>query len=1743
MSIRIWISKGSTSYELTNYDGARLVMKNTLKIRESEYGSKYAPTLNSASFEMLFAGVPAALMLEDDVEISILEDGSPLFTGYVRPLSSLDFRRTGVNDRITIDAEGCMSRLTTAEHSGETVDLGSSLKVFQPDNPVASFVHVLLSRMGWARGISGPAIDREMPIALLMDGDKLLDKIARALFCAGYYLTELPDGSLVVRPFVVTDPVATKTFSVADRNIIGELNVTRSEPDNKALALTYGYHKTSPKYSVYAEDIKHVIYSHYAYSPLTFDKKPWVWPYNLAADGTPIHIYKGDKFSDLTWSNRYSTVRKKLDAEGNETSEEDLLIALPSPDVTGLVTGLWKYTNLRAQIYFTDICDPNIFGIGWEGSYRKSGTIRVDIPYSGGIYYYRIADGSARSLESDHPLYGCVKTADWTAAGLNLKIGPIPYMTNDRHWIYIEGCSIYGKLDYIFSNSNATYDEDAPRIVVGEGSREKISAEYCFQPSDAEGIARALHVGLGSPIAKFSSDDNVASGAIVQVLREGRGIDILGRIIAKDNQPDAKVKRYTYSIEGLSALTIESDYLPSIQARLESSNSSSQSIAELIAARARQAATEANTEETIEEINANIEAVETKIEGVRAGDLVDGAIARAKLEAGFIDEHERSVSELWPSGLGLPSAIDMETEARLAEVAAERDRLDRLEPEIFPQGPTAPSAPDIIAGDLLSVAALADILEREIASRDQGMIIAEQRILLIAQDTAGAVERVASLELTIDEIEAIVAEFEGDHTRIAALEIQTDGIEASVSDYDAEKAKIATLELTVDSINSILAELNVGGEIINLSLIVQNANRIAQIVADGGYTDDQGIFHPTRAYTQVTQLTDRYELFLAGDASEMNLATWIATAEQIASFVTAAQVTGEIEGALAPVAAAVSAIEQRADAIELSVADVAGSIDQAALETREALLAALDQLEAQASAGIVLARNRIDLVVAAQSGENVSLWARIALEADRITSEVGRATGSEVELSSRIIQEAGRISQEIEDRIQGVLDARSYVDQTATSILSSVESDMQALDGTLRNIAASEAEEAVATASAYADGIVTAEEERAIADAQAKANTARAAAIEAAATDASAKATAARAAAEAYALAKATEAATTASAYADGIVTEEEQRAIADAQAKADAAEQAATTVAASYTDSQILQLWNAIIARVEQTEIALDPQEDGSVAYKAAAAWAQLLLEPGTFATRIQASEDGIIQNGSLIEQLKDLIVFRVDEALLESMAGIVISANRIDLAVSEQRSSAETLLARIVVEANRITAEVERATEAEGQLGTDIYAAIQIQADRIAAEVAERLAGDSALDAQLVIQAASIAQRVQAKTWNDTTQEWELAADAFMALQISLPTTMTVTRRAAIQALLTVAEIELFDRVYESYEYNYGDSPTETYYRVSGDADEGDIAMLKEIFRTHGLLSSQFLVDADDVLLNGTIKGKKLEMESVATDVFKAIKARIQELSAKKLKVDTDVESSDDFEVYIDEDNGILVKNAGITIFSINPTTGKIYIYGTADIEDGTFRGSVESGPLILNKGAPASSNFTIQGIIANFILNVVSATRLNGAIAACSGTYQGVDIEAVYLQAVSSPKTYTYRQWGPAYYKAWCYYYDWTATTTAYDLTIKFYKKSDHSELFSHTEHYEPSAQWVQGTQHTAEYDAYKYTWDPEPSPNPKAQIGGTQTFGATGTLSFTALAFTCKLVNLPTGYSSDYAAGTIYVDQNGFLKIKT
>ncbi len=177
-------------------------------------------------------------------------------------------------------------------------------------------------------------------------------------------------------------------------------------------------------------------------------------------------------------------------------------------------------------------------------------------------------------------------------------------------------------------------------------------------------------------------------------------------------------------------------------------------------------------------------------------------------------------------------------------------------------------------------------------------------------------------------------------------------------------------------------------------------------------------------------------------------------------------------------------------------------------------------------------------------------------------------------------------------------------------------------------------------------------------------------------------------------------------------------------------------------------------------------------------------------------------------------------------------------------------------------------------------------------AGDLADQAVSRAKLSAEFVegieTMSSQIAGKVNAKIFNATTGLWEIATEAFMALRVSLPSVMSSERKDSVEALLTVAEFETFAAVYESFTatwYDSGVETTGTRYRIKASALQADIDDLTDAFQRVGMLSTQFLVDAEEVFLTGTIRGRHLEMDTISAEIFSAVRAKIVAAEIEKL------------------------------------------------------------------------------------------------------------------------------------------------------------------------------------------------------------------------------------------------------------------
>ena len=85
------------------------------------------------------------------------------------------------------------------------------------------------------------------------------------------------------------------------------------------------------------------------------------------------------------------------------------------------------------------------------------------------------------------------------------------------------------------------------------------------------------------------------------------------------------------------------------------------------------------------------------------------------------------------------------------------------------------------------------------------------------------------------------------------------------------------------------------------------------------------------------------------------------------------------------------------------------------------------------------------------------------------------------------------------------------------------------------------------------------------------------------------------------------------------------------------------------------------------------------------------------------------------------------------------------------------------------------------------------------------------------------------------------------------------------------------------------------------------------------------------------------------------------VERLIAKKLHIDTDKNSNQDFEAWFDGTNGLKINNNGEEIFKVD-RNGNVFMKN-ATLRDGIFTGEIYSGPLELINRTPESKIYSFK------------------------------------------------------------------------------------------------------------------------------------------------------------------------------------
>ncbi len=118
----------------------------------------------------------------------------------------------------------------------------------------------------------------------------------------------------------------------------------------------------------------------------------------------------------------------------------------------------------------------------------------------------------------------------------------------------------------------------------------------------------------------------------------------------------------------------------------------------------------------------------------------------------------------------------------------------------------------------------------------------------------------------------------------------------------------------------------------------------------------------------------------------------------------------------------------------------------------------------------------------------------------------------------------------------------------------------------------------------------------------------------------------------------------------------------------------------------------------------------------------------------------------------------------------------------------------------------------------------------------------------------------------------------------------------------------------------------------------------------------------------------------------------AFLKKLVVKKLHIDTDDTTHQDFEAWFDELNGLKIRNKGEEIFRVD-TNGDVFAKN-AFLQDGIFDGEILTDTLVLSKAFPKSDGYVFQE--GSTVIDIEN--KCGNKIFRCSGKYKNEEIEAI-------------------------------------------------------------------------------------------------------------------------------------------------
>ncbi len=868
-----------------------------------------------------------------------------------------------------------------------------------------------------------------------------------------------------------------------------------------------------------------------------------------------------------------------------------------------------------------------------------------------------------------------------------------------------------------------------------------------------------------------------------------------------------------------------------------------------------------------------------EVSAIRYGDIVDHAILRAKLEAGFLAEHDGLIVNLAQEITDRIAAIGTEASTRYNDIAAEAAaRGTALTAEAAARAQVATDlaaettarvnaivaeasarAADFQAEHSARIAALAgvqaqiDVEKPKVTSledlnswaqdllieKDNQFLLSEQRIALVSQVVEGQTTRISSVEVDVGSIKSTVAIIEPEAAKVSTIEQNVDSIRAEVFQTGYSGSKIASLGVNIDSITSIVSDLigvrwaallpcalnyriNGGGSswlcttagttgatqpvwpnsgtvtdgtvvwtyqgsyVADLTQLQVNTDRIASIVANGGYWDSATppVFHPTAAYSKALETSGLFSRLLGSAATPEAYSLQWATKTEIANFVTGTDVTNTVNTATGALTThydtVISTIDQKQDSLALSVDSLNSGTAPPQISDRDAFLAWLDAAHIESSAQFLITKSEI-LMEVARAGANEDLaFSRIQINADAITSEVIRASASEGVLGSRITQTADDINLNVFGPIDPATHLRKggAIDVAIDAVNLAVFGP-KAADGT--------------RSGGYVDVTAAALNLAIIGDATHQG--------------------AIKVAVDALSLA-----------------------------VLGDATTKGAITVTAEAIRSEV---WGSPDPHVG---LPVGSLIDNSATAIRAAVWGVGTDQLPVYSL-IQSAKDSInlsvasLNTQTAYDGRQDLYAW-MDTMHAEHYAGILINENKIALEVARAKGAEDQAFAQIQITADAIRQAVWGTAAGGATIGTLINQTKSAINMAVWNDADGPGPGVPSISSQLVMQKESMGFLVKGGS-----------SDAFMSLSVTLPAFASPEQITAWQAAGITSAVIL--AVYEP--------STQGFYYVKDPVLQTDISALKAALRAKSLLGSQIALDADEILMGGKVKATSID----ATDL----------------------------------------------------------------------------------------------------------------------------------------------------------------------------------------------------------------------------------------------------------------------------------